>query len=293
MSDKKRVKIFMGVGSTGDRWDAQCYALREIEERYKEYVELVYPAQCVYRSFHDYMRCAMVDEFLETDCDMIWFLDSDICPPKHILDLVAVHGDKWKAAGAAYPLWMAFPGSTEPSIIFTAYKGIIDNAECKGIHMAEVPRTGTEFLDALATGCLFLKREVFEKLEKPYFEFKFDAKTRRMVEGEDLGFALKLSRLGIKFFTDYGMVCKHYKRVCLLDINNYATELSNHRILAYDKEIRPQVEQAIKQAMEFAYKQGLDDGKKNVKGRNFTFSTDGDLQTSSGLILPGSSLAQM
>lgn len=243
----KKIKIYMGIPSTGDRSDTQCYALRAIEDRYKDYVELVYSRVCATRMFHDYARNDFVKEFLESDCDILWFLDSDVSPPDHVLDLVVMHGDKWQAAGACYPIFMVPPGGTDPCVLFTAYKGIVDDGQNKGIALTTVPRSGTEFVDGLATGCLFLKRSVFEQLQEPYFEFKYDTKSRKMTEGEDLGFCLKLAKLGIKFFTDYSMICKHYKRVCLLDINNYAIDLANSKVLAYDAEIRPQVELLMKQ----------------------------------------------
>lgn len=262
----------MGIPSTGERSDAQCYFLREVTERYKDKVELVYPKQCVFRSFHDFARNAYVEEFLESDCDVLWFLDSDICPPKHVLDLVALHWNKWEAAGACYPIFMVPPGGSEPSILFTAYKGVIEG---QGIGLTSVPKSGQEFVDGLATGCLFLKRELFAKLEKPYFEFKFNEETRQMKEGEDLGFCLKVNKLGVKFFTDYSMVCKHYKRVCLLDINNYAIDMSNAKVLEYDAEIRPKVEKFMNTIAEQQQQQKKE--QKLPPGLN---------RSKSGLILP-------
>ena len=276
----KKTKIYMGLPSVGTRHDAQCYFLREVEERYKDHVEFVYPTQCVYRTFHDFARNALVDEFLASDCDVLWFLDADVVPPKHVLDLVVIHGDKWEAAGAPYPIWMTPPGGTENTVIFTAYKGIVENDTTKGIGITEVPRSGAEFIDGLATGCLFLKRSVFAKLQKPYFEFKFDPETRQMREGEDLGFCLKASKVGIKFFTDYSMVCKHYKTLCLLDLNNYAISMSNAKVLEYDHEIRSQ----IKNAMLAAEQAGYERGRKEAQAR----PAPGPAVSKSGLILPNS-----
>src|SRR4051812_8912917 len=102
----KPIKVYMGIPSTGDRVDSQSYALRVIEKRYADQVELVYPKDCVQRIFHDAARNAIVEEFLASDCDVLWFLDSDICPPPHVIELVTKHWDKWEAAGAPYPIWM-------------------------------------------------------------------------------------------------------------------------------------------------------------------------------------------
>lgn len=277
---KKRV--YLGIPSTGTRSDAQIYLLEEIKERYKDHVELVYPTHCVYRTFHDFARNAIVEDFLVSDCDVLWFLDSDVVPPKHVMDLVALHWDKWEASGACYPIWMVPPGGSETCVLFTAYKGIVDNDSTKGITMTEVPKEGQEFIDGLATGCMFLKKSVFKDLQKPYFEFKFNPETRQMKEGEDLGFCLKLSKLGIKFFTDYSMVCKHYKQVCLLDVSNYAMSRSNFNIMEYDKEIRGKVQDAIKSAYSMGKKDALNELQETLRSQS-----RGPQVTQSGLILPG------
>lgn len=265
----------MGIPSTGQRHDIQTYLFRDLQERYGDRIEMVFPNTCIYRSFHDHARNAIVEEFLETDCDVLWFLDSDVCPPKFIFDLITNSWDKWQVAGAPYPIFMPVPGgSGQMSILFTAYKGVLNDKDQPGIYMCNVPQTGTDWVDALATGCLFIKREVFSKLEKPYFEFKYDPETRKIKEGEDLGFALKLHKIGVQFFCDYGMVCKHYKTFCLLDMNNYAIEMSNHKVQEYDKEIRDK----ISAALEGAYQRGLKEGQKKFYGNPTT--------SKSGLILP-------
>lgn len=234
---KQKTKIYMGIPSTGSRVDIQMYALRALEDKYKDQIELVYPENFTKRMFHDFARNGIVEEFLQSECDILWFLDADVSPPQTILDLVTEHGDKWKVAGATYPVWMVPPGHKENSVVFTCYRKYGDS-----LIKAEVPKQGQEFVDGLATGCLFIKRELLEQLQEPYFEFKYDSKTMEMTEGEDLGFCHKVNKLGYKFFTDFSMVCRHYKTVDLLDINNYAIEYANNAVLAYDRAIRPKVQ---------------------------------------------------
>lgn len=236
---KKRWKVYMGLPSNGTVADFQSYVLRDLKERYKDEIELVFPEQLVQRIFHDAARNGIVEDFLASDCDILWQLDADICPPKHVLDLVSMHGDKWQVAGAPYPVFMAQPGESQRQVVFTTYKRIPDGPDGKPrIAPCAVPEEGTEFIDGIATGCLFIKREVFDKLERPYFEFKYDPITRQPIEGEDIGFCIKMSRLGIKFFTDYSMVCKHYKNnIDLLEMNNYAVSFANKSIAPYIREM--------------------------------------------------------
>lgn len=281
----RKVKVYMGVTSTGTRSDTQCYALREMAALHSDIIEFVYPKDPAYRIFHDFARNEVTEEFLASDCDVLWFIDSDIVPAFKVLDLIRFHYDKWIAAGACYPIFMPIPGSNshDPMVQFTAYKGMVEG---QGISLAPVPRVphskGPEFVDGLATGCMFLKREVFKDLQKPYFEFKYDPITRRMIEGEDLGFCVKLNKLGIQFMTDFSMVCKHYKQVCLLDVNNYAIDMSNAKLLDYDAEIRTQV----KGAVAAAYQKGRMEMLAEIKAAGVAENTATAKISKGGLILP-------
>lgn len=229
----------MGIPATGKRSDSQGYILRELEKRYGDEIEFVYPADCVQRIFHDFARNAIVEEFRASNCDVLWFLDSDVTPPKHILDLVTLYWDKWKVAGAAYPVFMTPQGEAGPQLVFTAYQG----SDGVGLRPTRIPHEGQELVDGLATGCMFIKKEIFEVLERPYFEHKYNPESRQLTEGEDLGFCMKLNKLGIRFFTDYSMVCRHYKEIDLLEMNNYAMDYCNKGIRAYDQTIRGQIVQ--------------------------------------------------
>lgn len=234
MADRK-IKIYMGIPSTGDRNDAQTYFLRRMEKAYGGKIEFVYPEIYVGRIFHDFARNAYVEQFLATDCDILWFLDSDIVPSERVLDLVTEHGDKWKLAGAPYPVWMTHPGFDGPQVTFCVYRRPDKD---KGMVPSAVPEAGLDFVDGIATGCIFIKREVLEKMEKPYFEFQYNSITREMTQGEDLYFCKKASDLGYQFFIDFSMVCHHYKKVSLLDVSNYLELQKGMIIEECDKSLR-------------------------------------------------------
>ena len=237
----KKIKVYMGIPSLGERSDAQCYSLRGIEKQYGDKVELIYPNHFVGRIFHDYARNKIVEDFLTTDCDVLWFLDSDIAPPIASIELVTKHFDQWEVAGCPYPLFLTPNGHDIPKVVFAVYSDL-PNGGLK--NKESIPKNGTDFVDGMATGCLFIKRNVFEKLEAPYFEFKYDAKTRQMTEGEDLGFCHKVRKLGIRFFTDYELVCHHFKKVNLLDVNNYVITEFNERWMEQDRFMRSQIARA-------------------------------------------------
>lgn len=226
--------MFVAIPTLGSREDAQVYALRRIEKKYADKIELVYPYEQVTRIFHDFARNQMVDEFLASDCDILWFVDADIIPPDSILDLIVEHGDKWKLAGGVYPVWMPPAGQTDKQIVFTVYRKYNDKI-CPSI---DVPMSGTDFVAGLATGCLFIRREIFAELKRPFFEFKYNETTRDLVEGEDLGFCRKVSDLGHQFFVDFSLACHHMKKVSLLEMNNYAMQYAQRCIANHERAIR-------------------------------------------------------
>lgn len=238
------IKLYVAIPTTSTVVDAQTYALRDIEKKYKDQIEFIYPKECTRRMFHDYARNAMVEDFLASGADILWFLDSDVSPPVDVLDIVTEHSKKWIVAGAPYPIFVCPYDKLKPQVTIAVYNG----TDGVGLCPTKIPYEGTAFVDGLATGCLFIKRELFAELEKPYFEFKFDPQSRQLKEGEDLGFCFKVNKLGYKFFVDYGKICKHYKTVCLLEINNYAIDYANRSVQAYDASIRSQVEELIKRA---------------------------------------------
>jgi len=233
----KKTKVYVAIPTVGSVADVIPYAFRGFEQKYGEQIEFVYPEHCVQRKMHDFARNAHVTDFLASDCDILWFLDSDVVPPPHVLDLITEHGDHWDLAGAPYPVFMSVPGRVGPQIVMCVYE-----RDAHGFHSTDVPQEGRKVVAGLATGCLFIKRAVLEKMEAPYFEFKYDATDRRIVEGEDLNFCAKVNDLGYKFFTDFSMVCGHYKQVNLLDVNNYAIQYANASVMQYDAQIRPTIE---------------------------------------------------
>jgi hypothetical protein len=271
-------KIFVAVPTMGSITDGQPRVLRNLEKRYGDEIEFVYPKETVRRMFHDYARNAMVEEFLESDADILWFLDSDIVPPVHVLDLVTLHGDKWMVAGAPYPIFICPKEGDSPQVVIAVFNG----TDGKGLCPTKIPYDSTAYVDGLATGCLFIKREVFSQLKKPYFEFIFDQESRQIREGEDLGFCRRMREMGHKFFVDYSMVCKHYKTVCLLDVNNYAIQYAQNSVLAYDAEVRPKIE-ILAEKLKLAKKSGPASPHSSVGSEQMA----GSIQRIPQIIIPG------
>jgi len=79
-------------------------------------------------------------------------------------------------------------------------------------------RAGVQKVDAIATGCIFIKRGVIEKMyEKGWapFEDMFD-KRGIMVTSDDMAFCLKCMKLDIPVHADWNIICDHIKETSLL-----------------------------------------------------------------------------
>lgn len=260
MDKKRKLRVFVAIPTMGVVADLLPHRLRQWEEQYKDEIQFVYPEHVVRRMFHDFARNALCQEFLDSGCDIMWFIDSDVVPAPNSIDLLTKHLDKWEAAGCPYPVWMSRKEDDNISqVIYTIY----DYIEGKGLSPADIPKEGTAFVGGVATGCMLLKRSVFEKLEMPYFEFKYDEKTRDLTLGEDLGFCLKLLKQDIKFFTDFSMICQHFKNVDLLSVNNYAITYGNKSVITYDKMVKDQVAAAVKAAYKTGFEAGLQHKQKS------------------------------
>ena len=238
-----KIKLFVAIPSTHWVSDYQSHILRKIEKKYSDRIEFIYPENCVHRFGHAYARNAMVDEFLKTDAEILWFLDSEVGPPDKVLDIVTEHHTEWQVAGAPYPVVMAVGDNPIRQLLFTAYK----ESNGKAMVPCNVPVEGTDWLNGVATGCMFIKRGVFLRLEKPDFAFKDAHEDQKAIEGEDLGFCLKVNALGLKFFTDYSCTCSHTKEVDLLEMNNYAMDLARRSVEGFAAQMRKDMAEQAKQ----------------------------------------------
>lgn len=234
-----KVRVFCGWLSTGTRRDEQHFTLRKLEAQYGDRIEFIWPERAVARMWHDFARNATVEEFLQTDADILWFLDSDVVPPSNVLDLLTEHGEKWEIAGAPYAVYMRAPGYKTNQVVFCVYNRRFPEKDI--LDPAPIPDTGTGFVDGIATGCLFIKRSVLASMTKPYFEHEFNKETRELSQGEDIGFCKKMMERKIQFFIDYSMRCNHFKHVDLLSLSDTIEEQKRMAIEAYSKMFRSQI----------------------------------------------------
>jgi len=139
-------------------------------------------------------RRELVQYFMSTDFEHIWWLDYDMTFPfdagsrllQHDVPIVGCNYRKRR-----------FPN---PSFIAgrSTKKSIIDGSDPVEL-TNESP--DTEFVDVVGHGCCLVKREVYEKLGEPYYIIDYDKK-RKMEIGEDIFFFQKAKDKGYKILCD-------------------------------------------------------------------------------------------
>jgi len=128
--------------------------------------------------------------------DYILFIDDDVLLPTDALVKLISH-NKDIICGLYY-------SRQEPFFPQIYYK----NKESKDRYDAVFEPEGLIEIDACGGGCLLIKKEVFDKLEKPYFHY-IPRGEKTLRKGEDLYFCEKAKEAGFKIYCDTSVKCGH------------------------------------------------------------------------------------
>lgn len=164
-------------------------------------------------------RNSIVKKFLEGDWDILFMMDDDNIPlvnPFTLLD-----NDKDVCGGC-------YPGRSDRGFNFHVF--MLDKKQYpEKIFFNFVPpekREGLQKVDAVATGCIAIKRHVLEKMiEKKLapFEDMFDEEGI-LITNDDMAFCLKCMDLGIDVYADWDVMCDHIKPTSLLQVIRFILE---------------------------------------------------------------------
>jgi hypothetical protein len=227
--------------------------------------KLTWDTPCELRNV-DWARNFCCNKFLESDCDYLAFVDSDVVPHERFLDLVEL--DKPIVAGNTFCFRQ---GDLMPSIwqraeceecrnrehfnrtgqildpsMFKKHKDqnvlmrwdpfvsswLIDShitCRCKAtrrdpwvykIHerSSEPPR-GPFQCDAVGAATLIIRRDVFAKLQWPFFRFLYKESMEPLL-AEDLYFCWRAKEAGLEIWADLEIASRHFKNICLLEMNS-------------------------------------------------------------------------
>jgi hypothetical protein len=188
------VKIGIGIPSTGTmRTETHLSILGTIYHSTQHEFHHVNQNGCY---IHE-NRWILVQELLKYDCDYIFFVDADMKFRSDTLEkLLAVNKP---VVGAAYNM-RRFPLETTVKFADAFGNLIPKNAD-------EIPTIPFRCF-ALGTGCMLIKKEVFEKLPQPWFDFE-NGLDGKMMTGEDIYFCKQCYKHGIEVWCDPTCDIKH------------------------------------------------------------------------------------
>ena len=73
--------------------------------------------------------------------------------------------------------------------------------------------TGLKTINRCGAACLLVKREVFEALNPPYFQFELDETGTKHTRSEDIRFCDDVKAAGYTLYADTDVICTHHKTI--------------------------------------------------------------------------------
>lgn len=147
-----------------------------------------------------YARNACVKAFLGSGCSHIWFVDADTVPPRDALDKL-LSADLDAVSGIVNQVKRDADGIDKAVGVVVRRN---ENGELKAAVGTQLER-----ITACGSGCIMLKREVFEKLEFPWYQ----ERAWGAVRGSDFILGEKLEAIGIPLHAHFDVMCTHRKEV--------------------------------------------------------------------------------
>lgn len=144
----------------------------------------------------------------------LFFIDSDTIPPADALERLLAH-DKDIVSGLTPILHYDREKMAWGTLDNCFTHEEVDEKDGKTRTHSVERNTGMHKIWRAGTSCLLIKKEVFEKLAKPYFKFEFDEDLLRPVRSEDLYFCDKAHEAGFEIWCDSSVICNHSKEVIM------------------------------------------------------------------------------
>lgn len=167
----------------------------------------------------DRARNTIVKFFLEAEAKQgvrfthLFFIDSDTIPPDDALERLLSH-DLDVVSGLTPIVSYTQNGDVE------THDNCFTNPDRDGdgkIVQTNIARrnTGLQEIFRCGASCILIKREVFERIPQPYYQFIVNEDNTKHVRSEDINFCDEVKKAGMKIHADTDVVCQHYKSVMI------------------------------------------------------------------------------
>lgn len=163
-------------------------------------------------------RNILIERFLETDCEYIFFIDDDVVPPQNVIEEL-IKADKD----------IIMPGTLMVKPV--GRRGCCPVPQCmKKVEGVDGYKPfwgeGIQETDTIGGAAFLVKREVFEK--EPYkFRFTYQPNGARK-KGADVCFSEDMRERGYKLYVHFALACRHIRDVDLLRIHNFLGDLQKN-----------------------------------------------------------------
>ena len=159
----------------------------------------------------DYVRNALVRHFLTTNKEYLLFIDSDTIPEVDVPEILLKH--KKPIVGGLYNLLM----TDKNGQMVSRPSGFSLIIEGRPLHegVSVRPKTGLQRVSITGTGIILIHRDVFSKIEQPWFEYSWKDKEHIVFDGEDVYFCKKCEKVGIPIYCDTDAIGLHQKSILI------------------------------------------------------------------------------
>lgn len=158
------------------------------------------------RSPLEHARNLQVKRFLDSPFDILFIVDSDCVPKKNTIDMIL---------NFDLPiLSIPHPAIKENDKGENELGLMVLDSDGKGNYVQNLPLKDLQKCDAVGCSGLAIKREVFERLEKPYFKFVFD-NNGYLSKSEDFYFCDKVKSTGYEIYAWCKEPQNHYVEVVI------------------------------------------------------------------------------
>jgi hypothetical protein len=147
-----------------------------------------------------YARNYCARKFLESDYTHLWFVDNDTIPPPFAYDLLT-RANVPVISGIAHVMKEDLDGVVKRVAMVARKDEKGEYKEARGQGIAPVDRCGS--------ACVLIQRQVFERVEFPYY----NEGSWGGVRGEDFNFIDKVRAAEIDVYAHHDVVCTHLKYV--------------------------------------------------------------------------------
>lgn len=139
-------------------------------------------------------------------------IDADTVPPEDAIDRLFSHGKEITTGLTPIVTYDANEVQAYDNAFLA--RETDDQGKVVKTHVAQ-RRTGLKEVFRCGASCILITREVFEKLDKPYFRFVPNEDNTRHVRSEDIDFCDRARALGFRIYADTDVICQHNKEVLI------------------------------------------------------------------------------